>query len=79
MREQRNLLAEDREVVEGAHRHVDFVRDALHIEQDLRRILLDERTGKAAYHERMAGDEATLSHAPLPPRTRILPSRGSGE
>ncbi len=50
MGEQRHALAGRRKVVERAHRHVDLVRDALHVEQELRRILLDEDSGESADH-----------------------------
>src|ERR1022692_1034146 len=50
MREQGDAVAHVGQVVERAHRHVDFVRDTLHIEQNLRRVLLDQRTGKTSDH-----------------------------
>ena len=65
MGEQRNALAEIRQIVESAHRHIDFVRDVLHIEQDLRRVLLYERSGQAADHERGAGSDARIIAWPL--------------
>src|SRR5437899_4921047 len=50
MREQRDALAGRGQVVERSHRHVDLVRDALHVEQKLRRILLEKYSGQAADH-----------------------------
>src|SRR5438270_5468551 len=50
VREQDDVIADIRQVVERAHRHVDFVRNAFDVEQNLRRILLDQRPGKPAYH-----------------------------
>ena len=52
VREQRHALAGRRQVVERAHRHVDLVGDALHVEQELRRILLEQGAGEAADHGR---------------------------
>ncbi len=51
MSEQHDARAGQRQVVEGAHRHVDLVADALHVEQDLRRVFLDEDSGEAADHD----------------------------
>ena len=51
MSEEHDALARGGQVVERAHRHVDFVGDALHVEQDLRRVLLDEDSGEAADHD----------------------------
>jgi hypothetical protein len=51
MREQRDAFAVLRQVVEGAHRDVDFVRDALHVEQQLRRILFEQDAGEASDHD----------------------------
>ena len=50
------------QVVERAHRHVDLVRDALHVEQELRRVLLDEDSGEAADHG-ACNPFGRLSHA----------------
>ena len=50
MGEKRDALAGGRQVVERAHRHVDFVSDALNVEQKLRRILLEQYAGEAADH-----------------------------
>ena len=52
MREQRHALAVLRKVVERAHRHVHFIRDALHVEQELRGILFEQRAREAANHGR---------------------------
>src|SRR6266567_633807 len=49
-REQGDRVAETRELVEGAHRNVDLVSHSVHVEQDLRRVFFDERSGKAADH-----------------------------
>src|SRR6266567_1067600 len=43
MCEQNDLVSQIGEIVEGAHRDIDLVGHPLHVEQDLRRILLDER------------------------------------
>src|SRR5690606_20170156 len=40
--QQRHLVADIRQVVEAAHRHVDFVADAADIDEDLRGILFGE-------------------------------------
>src|SRR5690606_13826974 len=42
-RKQRHPFAVRRQVVEGAHRHLDLVADALAVDQYLRRILLQQR------------------------------------
>ena len=63
MREQRDLVAHIGQVVERAHRHVDLVGDALDVEQNLRRILFDERAGEASYHGRGSMRTGALSHA----------------
>src|SRR5262249_53497863 len=47
---QRDPLADCRQVVERAHRHVDLVAQALHVEHELRRILLDQYSGKTPDH-----------------------------
>jgi hypothetical protein len=47
---QGDFFAGGGQVVEGAHRHIDFVAEALHIHRDGRRILFDERSGDAADH-----------------------------
>ena len=39
-----------RQVVKGAHRHVDFVADALAIDQQLRRIFFEQDSGEATDH-----------------------------
>ena len=50
MGEQRHALARRRQVVERAHRHVDFVCNPLNVEQELWRILLEQNAGKSADH-----------------------------
>ncbi len=50
MGQQAGLLSGRRQVVEGAHRHIDFVADAVHVEQDLRRVFLGQRAGEASDH-----------------------------
>jgi hypothetical protein len=50
MSEERDALAGRGQVVERAHGHVDFVGDALNVEQNLRRVLLDEDSGETADH-----------------------------
>ena len=50
MREKHHALAKTRKVVERAHRHVYFIRHALHIEEDLRWILFDQRARESADH-----------------------------
>src|SRR6185503_5298002 len=50
MREQRHALAVLREVVERAHRHVHLVGHPLHVEQQLRWILFEQRARETADH-----------------------------
>ena len=51
MREQRDFLAYSRQIIEGTHRYVDFVTDALTIDQQLWWILLQQDTLYATNHE----------------------------
>src|SRR6185503_8623677 len=62
VREERDALAALRQVVERAHRHIHLVRDALHIEQQLRRILFEQGAGEASDHGVWI-DTPRLSHA----------------
>jgi hypothetical protein len=48
--EQADLLAERGQVVEGAHRHVDFVADAVHVHQHLRRLFGGENAADTSDH-----------------------------
>ena len=50
VREQHDALAGGGQVVERAHRHVHFVRDALDVEQELRRVFLEQDARQAADH-----------------------------
>jgi hypothetical protein len=51
VREQRDPLAERRQVVERAHRDVDLVAHALHVEQHLRRRLREQHARQSTDHE----------------------------
>ena len=53
---QRDLRAGRGQLVEGAHRHVDLVADALHVDQHLRRMLLENgaRTGGRSHEPPVA-------------------------
>ena len=62
MGKEHDALAGRGQVVERAHRHVDLVRDALHVEQQLRRVLLDEDSGEATDHGE-GNPFGRLSHA----------------
>ena len=50
MRQQRHLLAVARQVVEGAHRHVDFVADAMYVDEHLGRVLFEQDSGQSSDH-----------------------------
>ncbi len=50
VREQHDFFTHVRQVVKRAHRHVDFIADALAIDQQLWRILFKQNTGETAYH-----------------------------
>ncbi|MNT34792.1 hypothetical protein D3C72_1707910 [compost metagenome] len=50
VRKQHDFFAHVGQVVKGAHRHVDFIADALAIDQQLWRILFKQNTGETAYH-----------------------------
>ena len=50
MREQRHRHAQGGQVVEGAHRHVDLVADAVHVEHHRGRRLVDQRAAEPADH-----------------------------
>jgi len=47
-------LSDVGQVVERAHRYVDLVGDPLDVEQNLRRVLLQQRPGQAADHRVVA-------------------------
>src|SRR5450830_928785 len=51
MRQQYDLLAQTRQIVEGAHGHADFVTDAVAIDQQLRRIFFEQNSGEATDHD----------------------------
>src|SRR5260221_13888536 len=48
--EQGDALAGRRQVVEGAHRHLDLVADSGRLDQDLRRVFLEEHAGEPPDH-----------------------------
>ena len=64
VREQRKPVADVGQVVERAHRHVDLVGDALDVEQDLRRVLLQQGPGETADHRVVA---VAIARAPARP------------
>ncbi len=50
MREQHDFFIQARQIVERAHRHLDFVTDTVAIDQQLRRIFLKKNSGKTTNH-----------------------------
>lgn len=50
MRQQRDFLAQVRQAVEGAHRHIDLVAHATAVDQDLGRGFFQQRSAQFAYH-----------------------------
>ena len=50
MREQRHVRPGRRQLVERAHRHVELVAHAMHVDHDLRRLLRDELAGEPPDH-----------------------------
>ncbi|MNN51760.1 hypothetical protein D3C81_1664200 [compost metagenome] len=50
VRQQDDFFTEAGQVVEGAHRHIDFIPDAVAIDQQLRRIFFEQYSGKTTYH-----------------------------
>ena len=48
VREESDLAARRRQLIESAHRHVDFVADALHVDDHLRRVPRDELAAQPA-------------------------------
>ena len=50
MGEKSDFLADGREIVERAHRHIDFIADTLAVNQKLRRIFLQLSTVYATDH-----------------------------
>ena len=51
MREQRDFLSDVRKVVEGGHRNVDFIADAVDVDQNFRRIFFKKRAANASDHD----------------------------
>src|SRR5258706_15983775 len=68
MREQGHVLPGHGQVVEGAHRHLDFVADSARLDQDLRRIFFEE-------HARQSADHTSLPRFTRKPRVESLPRR----
>ena len=64
--EKRDALTRRGQVIERAHRHVDFVCDALNVEQELRRILFEQNAGKTADH----WERTFYANSKRPPRIR---------
>jgi hypothetical protein len=54
VREQHDLFADLRQVVEGAHRHIDLVADTGALDQQLRRIFFKQNTGETTDHRVVA-------------------------
>src|SRR5258705_2695817 len=68
MREQGHVLPGHGQVVEGAHRHLDFVADSGRLDQDLGRIFFEE-------HARQPADHTSLPRFTRKPRVESLPRR----
>ena len=47
---QHHLRADSGEVIEGAHRHIDLIPHALHIDQYQRRKFFQQLATNSAYH-----------------------------
>ncbi len=47
---QRHLLADGGQVVEGGHRRIDLVTDAVDVDQQLRRLLVEDAAAQQADH-----------------------------
>jgi len=52
---QADLRTGRRQAVEGAHRHVDFVADAVDVDEDLGRGFFQQGAGEAADHRKASG------------------------
>src|SRR5882762_6610050 len=81
MREQGHALPGRGQVVEGAHRHLDFVADSGRFHQDLRRIFFEEHPGEPPDHGSYEARGYLPSRSPdsgqKPPFIRVFPaSRG---
>ena len=61
--QQTRLFAIGRQVVEGAHRHVELVADAIHVEHDLRGIFLGQEASQSSNHSAMLTDQPAAANA----------------
>src|SRR5471032_1435499 len=67
MRVKGDLTARRRQLIESAHRHVDFVADAVHVDDHLRRVPCDEFAADPA-------DQTSLPRFMRNPAVASLPS-----